>query len=75
VFSLEQLVEWDSNSFDGHFPPMSSGPRNKSIDGPDSSGNLEFEGRDREHIFIPVAVLVNHLRLAGWIVIPPEIEK
>ena len=43
--------------------------------GPDLDGDLLLvltEGEDERLCYIPVAVLANHLRLAGWTVTPPE---
>lgn len=46
-----------------------------TIEGPDSQLDMEFTVETRDDVvgvWIPVAVLANHLRLAGWTVTPPE---
>lgn len=46
-----------------------------TIEGPDSQLDMEFTVETRNDvvgIWVPVAVLANHLRLAGWTVTPPE---
>jgi hypothetical protein len=45
-----------------------------TIEGPDAQLDMEFTVESRHEmatLWIPVAVLANHLRLAGWTVAPP----
>ena len=77
---LEDLERCTANSYDGHFPPDSDWRSESGKSSVDLSGPREEDGdlvitvtsyRETTSAYLPVAVLANHLRLAGWTVTPP----
>ena len=63
----------------GDFPPSTTVTIGActwvSIDGPDRDGDIQIvidECSDVASVFVPVALLANHLRQAGWTVTPPS---
>ena len=76
------VAHWEIDDFDGGFPAQATGPRNgKVVEGPDKDGDLEFThevpdygysgGRMDVSMYVPITVLVEMLRKAGYKVEEP----
>lgn len=77
------MRQWHATDWSGEWPVQTTdgaialGQWRTSIDGPDKNGDIEITVDDPEQTvsaYIPVAVLANHLRLAGWVCTPPNTE-